>query len=680
MSFAIQKSLTTKGLNPGTQNFPDSTTGKNLGPAGDAAGLAAWYEEAYNYYNAVMSGSEPQPDPAAWTQLQQWMQWAQQQLNGGGAGAWDPMAGGDPLGAGAGEEDPFGGTTGPLGSIVHSEMDVRLGFTADGKVHDIFAYNFTLDVASPAATVTAEKTTDTRTQPPEEVVKIVVKDPTTGGETVYMVHSPGDLENLIINSPKGKKVTDLTGGLVQIGEFVEGAAGNGGGIPEGGSIEGKNATFDGMGNQTYKFEPPFGGLEQITCNANADITVMNSDQVTVEQNSDGSYRLTIEREDGTQVVFNIPEGFAVNLNANAHNVTFKDGGNGGGDINDIRVAGDRPQRTSPQTNGEDGIPTGWENFSLNGQSAPEEPEGGVDTSEWPPKLIDLLEEMGFEPEDYGSLNITDDLIEEIEGGVTPPSKGFIEALVETDTTLKAAWERVQSDPQDDHSWKQFRNRLATLLGKVFPDVSKSGEFPEGFEVDTLMENKSIFFGDDAYEITDALGFKRIDETTGSEETESETNNIARTIAEDLAARPYMDPEMTADKILEKAEEMGIDLGLIHLSFPPSNQLMQLLFEIDPTFKAKLDHFTTVSVPSENDIVELREELGELLEIVYAEAGYTFRGHLEDNTGHGKDDRENDMAVEKNGERISSWNIFTDDMDNHGYDGNPWEIFTWDQIL
>lgn len=173
-----------------------------IGAEGKSTELAAWYEQAYAYYNAVESGVEPRPDAAEWNQFLNQMQWAYQQLNGSG-GSW---------------ADPFGGTAGTQGNKVYNDEKVRIGFTGEG-VHDIWSKDFTLDVATASAKVTVEKTQDTRFKPPGNVIKITVNDPATGKESVYFVHDFDRMESIKINTPNAKNVTDLTRS-VKVGKFT----------------------------------------------------------------------------------------------------------------------------------------------------------------------------------------------------------------------------------------------------------------------------------------------------------------------------------------------------------------------------------------------------------------------------------------------------------------------------
>ena len=130
------------------------------------------------------------------------MKWAHQQLEGSG-GSWS---------------NPFSGTAGTQGNMVYNDEKVRIGFSGEG-VHDIWSNNFTLDVAPASAKVTVEKTQDTRFKPPENVIKITVRDPATGKESVYFLHNIDSIESIKINTPNAKNVTDLTRS-VNVGKFT----------------------------------------------------------------------------------------------------------------------------------------------------------------------------------------------------------------------------------------------------------------------------------------------------------------------------------------------------------------------------------------------------------------------------------------------------------------------------
>lgn len=149
-----------------------------LGGGADPA-LVEWYEQASAYYNAVMSGSEAKPSQSEWKEFLDQYNWAKQQLGGQGGGK---------------------------GTAIHRSPKVRLSFVGVGGTHDIWSNDVTIAVTSVSARVSCEITVDTRTQPPEKVVKIVVTDPATGATAIYFVH---DYEDASINvkTPKPGQVT-----------------------------------------------------------------------------------------------------------------------------------------------------------------------------------------------------------------------------------------------------------------------------------------------------------------------------------------------------------------------------------------------------------------------------------------------------------------------------------------
>ena len=156
--------------------------------------LAAWYEQAYAYHSAVVSGVEAKPNPSAWQEFLNQMDWASTQL---GAGSdWNPVPGGVP---------------GPNGTLVYSAPHAHIAFVGREGVHDIWSNDVTIDIASVSATVHAEITTDTRMSPPMQVIKIVVTDPATGKTSTYYVH---DVTTAIeINVPDPRQLTSAVKGV-----------------------------------------------------------------------------------------------------------------------------------------------------------------------------------------------------------------------------------------------------------------------------------------------------------------------------------------------------------------------------------------------------------------------------------------------------------------------------------
>ncbi len=612
------------GFHQANANPSQNHSTKALGLGGNAE-LGAWLEQANQNYSAVMNGSEPQPDPTAWQQFLSYLQWAQQQMNNPSE-AWDPMAGqNDPLGGtGAQEGDPFGGQTGTNGNTVYTDPQAKVGFVGAGNF-DVYSFDFTLDVAPTSAQVTIEKTTDTRIQPAEDVIKITVLDKATGAEAVYFLHNISDINSIQVNTPNGLHVTDLTGdSRVQIGEFVEGAAGQGGGIPENAQIDGDNATYDGVAGQVLDFSPPFGGIPNHTIYSDVNISGRNSDLFLVEKTGDG-YRVTVTDLEGKKTVFTVPEGFKLNINAHAPNVTFKEGTGTPHRLsgsNDLTLGG--PSTGEAEESDESNtVPEGWENLTLNGEGAPVEETDPEE--ELPSQLLDLLDALGIDPNDPG-FHVSKSILDEIKAGIKPPSNALLDLLLKNDTTLKQAWNKAKDNPNDEHAMAQVRDRLANLLSLLYDGgVGKTGDYPEGVEPDALLESRTIFFDDFAYEITEGFGLERIADSSETEGEDGEVNQekqeALEAIAQQLADLPgiYTSPE----DILAKAEEYGIDL----LSLPsnPFEEpgLIAFLATVDEKFKQVILDYNNSpkdGTAADNAARALRDRVIDLFGLLYPNAG------------------------------------------------------------
>src|SRR5262249_34546358 len=156
------------------------------------------------------------PDPNAWQGFMNQMQWAAGQLGYGQPQGWDPSqggAGGYPGmggpgmggipgmgGPGGPQGAPQGAALGPSGNIVWTSGTANITASGDPRQNDIWSNDVTINVPSMSASVTSQITTDTQTQPNEQVLKITVHDPATGVDTVYLVHDYSDAK-IKINSP-----------------------------------------------------------------------------------------------------------------------------------------------------------------------------------------------------------------------------------------------------------------------------------------------------------------------------------------------------------------------------------------------------------------------------------------------------------------------------------------------
>ena len=187
---------------------------------GQGSELAAWYEDARDYYNQVMSGEVEAPPQGKWLEFLDQMQWAHDQMwvgNFGGSGDWDvPEA---QEGKRPALPLPQGAEAGLDNSVVWTRAKANIDFNGDERVQHIWSNEITLNVSSLSATVYAEKT-QTSLNPPSPVVKIIVQDQATGAVSVYFVHDYEDAK-LTINTPTGKINQDGTGGFVMVGTLVD---------------------------------------------------------------------------------------------------------------------------------------------------------------------------------------------------------------------------------------------------------------------------------------------------------------------------------------------------------------------------------------------------------------------------------------------------------------------------
>lgn len=369
--------------------------------------MGAWLEEAYAYREWLLaivegriqpSSSDLQDlpsDPTAFlNELDNQIRWTLGQM---GAGAsWDPVAGGSAAGETT-EADAFGGITGTMGNLIHNEEQARIGFTGS-ETRDIWSDDVVIDVAPLSAVITSETTTDTRWQPPENVLKITVKDPATGQEAVYFVH---DYENahIKVRSPREAQLTDFTdaadAGLVTWEKFTPAIARTAGGSesdipgvqqPDGSLLydvpAGRSVSFQAQGSGVS------GEVQRHDIYGNADITVLGSDEVTVTKNRNvltgeepGTYRVTVRHRDGSSDEYTIHAelGFTANLNANPRQITWEEPKNLLTGYRPISpsILGSLPTNGTPtddtrSSNEDAGIPeTFAETFTLNGNSTAE---------------------------------------------------------------------------------------------------------------------------------------------------------------------------------------------------------------------------------------------------------------------------------------------------------------------
>lgn len=313
------------------KSLGSQTSAKALGAATDPA-LSQWYEDAYAYYQAVQTGQEPQPDTASWNEFLNQMNWAYQQLMGDPAGGWQPTEVGDPaaMGASTSTSDPFGAMMGTDGAWVHTEASAYVGFLG-GQTRYFWSNDITIDVASLAAQVEVVKTMDESSEPPEEVLKVRIYDSATGTEDIYMIHDYADAQ-IEINTPDPDQVNDLTGEatpLFEVGEFEE----NGGEVLVQSSVPGEvledreNAyLYEGRVGQVIEFTPEGSGesgeVETHVVYGDSAIYTHPTDEVAVTQSDEGVILIEVTHRDGSVDVFEVQEGYHVDLFARVQTMTI----------------------------------------------------------------------------------------------------------------------------------------------------------------------------------------------------------------------------------------------------------------------------------------------------------------------------------------------------------------------
>ncbi|MFO1464751.1 MAG: hypothetical protein U1F66_13370 [bacterium] len=472
-----------KGLSTPQAYSPTQTKNLQQPGAGGAANpeLAGWYEQAYAYYNAVMSGAEARPDPTAWQGFLDQMQWAAGQLGYGGpqAGGWNPGMGGPggPMGQQGPQSNQFGGMSGTMDNWVYTNEKSSIGFTGDGT-HDIWSNDTTINVAPTSAKVTIEKTTDTRLQPNEQVVKITVTDPATGTQAVYFVHNYDPTKDKIkINTPdSASQVVNNAGDPnITTGKFTSGSTG--GGTKPDASIEGE-VQDDG----SIVYEPEFaGGTIDFWANpgenqtsivySDANISVKPSDNVTVSKpDAQGVITVLVTHKDGSTDTYKIQKGYKVQVNANAEYITF-DG---------------HP--------GTEGVPSDMsDRVSLNGSSPTEGAGGAVSGDSVVSTLLGLTSPARTEAQllsalqsVYGASKFPDiaSFKKAIADGTFPgtPDNKLLDFLRILDgdlnsklNTLLAMVGSSDTDDKKKSATKEVQDRLVELLGALMPnDIVGSG--------------------------------------------------------------------------------------------------------------------------------------------------------------------------------------------------------------
>lgn len=569
--------------------------------------LAAWFEQANQYYQAVISGAEPQPDASTWNEFMGWMQWAQVQLNSV-PGAWDPMGGGvSNQFPSQRASDPFGAARGANGTWVHTDPSATFGFVGN-DTRDVWSDDITVQVAPVSAKVRVEKTTDTRWNPPEDVLKITVTDRASGTEAVYFIH---DYENaeLEIQVPDESQVEDLTGeaGLIGIGAFEAGGSVERAGQSSirGEKVEGSDNhyLYEGRAGTPLVFRPEGGKDEEIhevfgDCTINA----RPSDRVTVSAgmpDEPEGYTVLVTHRDGSVDKYYIHKGYDVNLGAKADYITWVTG-----------------QETTPPVEGEhEGVPDAFrKRFSLNGSETGTGSDG--------------------KPGDLSSAHPEDTQPDRVENG---------EAHYTTSTKVD-----VHADHDDD-----IREHFITAPGEV---VIHGADFTDRYKVtydeaanewtiyvypgNDLTADPEIFHvtgGAATRVILDAIGENKLTDTTpeakrrvqigltGAAPAGGSASSDGSTASERLAQIPEI--VLTAEEIRERGEIIsGQQTPGTNNNFNPDNLpaypnggVFDWLARIDPVLGHLLQEYRGTSTEEQIVASLIRNRLALLLTALYPDA-------------------------------------------------------------
>ncbi len=311
---------------------------KRLGGTAEGGNsVAAWYEQAYTYYNAVMSGAEAKPDAAEWNAFLDQRNWAYSQIQGASSSygeefdmEMNPVEPSDgDFGDMGGSADPFGGQPGPNGNLVYTESETRLGFIGEERPMDIWATEFTLDVSSAAASTTFEKTTDTRFSPAEEVYKMIVTDKATGKTSTYFLHDIASITSIRINTPNGMKVTghetypNVTVGKYKKPSDAEAQPEVNAPIREEGDY---NVVELPLGSEPVQITPQGGGgegdVQKWKILADFNMNLMPSDTVAFSKDPvTGVVTIEVTHSDKSKDIYEIEKSFQGNVNALEDKVT-----------------------------------------------------------------------------------------------------------------------------------------------------------------------------------------------------------------------------------------------------------------------------------------------------------------------------------------------------------------------
>jgi len=305
---------------------------------GQARSWMSWYQGIVSGEIKLQPG-EKAPTQADYSQMQQWYQWATQSSSSGSN--WDPNSGAGSIpGPTQGMPLPQGAKQGPMGNVVFNTEKAETNYSPSAMPIDVLSDQFTLNVDVKVKNVTTEKTTDSRLNPPTEVIKITVKDPSSvPSETVYFVQPEAKIK---INTIGGKGVTQngtdtlkLTDGSAQIsvGSYQASANSSDASGPAESSMPGVE---DPLTPGTFTYKPEFEtgdkidffskpGMNQthlVFSDANITAKPGDSANATLGANGDLTIKVTHTDTPATSDTYVIKAGYNATLNINKEYITF----------------------------------------------------------------------------------------------------------------------------------------------------------------------------------------------------------------------------------------------------------------------------------------------------------------------------------------------------------------------
>lgn len=333
------------------------------GALGEDNSMGAWMEQAsawFTWYNGVMNGTvqlqpgETPPTSQDYAQMQEYWTYATGSSWGEGVGSYGSGVPAAP------QSVPPGSMAGAAGNVVFDHVDATITHIADSRPIDIYSNNIVINSGSMMTTFTSQITTDTRLEPPEQVLTITASDGTT-----YFIHDYEDAA-ISVKTPIENMVTDNSGtGLVLWEEY--------GKAPDaveevkpsyaGGEVEqdGNTYTHTSLVGETIDFFPQpnaEGALETHDVYGDANICLRSdySANITYDDSdaNDHVREIHVFDHDGNEVaVYRMHEGFELNLNMNENYLTIS---------NDETPIADYNPSNSSQF---------WDEFTINGEKARE---------------------------------------------------------------------------------------------------------------------------------------------------------------------------------------------------------------------------------------------------------------------------------------------------------------------